>query len=66
MIMRTETINIYKFDELTDDAKDKAWEWWRDGIEYYWWNDAESSIKAFCDHFRVTIKDYSIGPFESS
>ena len=59
--MRTETINIYTFDELTDDAKEKAREWYRDGMEYFWWNDSLDSIKTFADTFRVTIKDYSIG-----
>ena len=64
--MRTETINIYTFDELTDDAKEKAREWYKTGLKYYWWHDAKSSIKAFCEHFGVSIKKYSIGPFESS
>lgn len=64
--MRTETINIYTFDELSDAAKEKAREWYRNGMEYFWWNDSLESIKAFCDGYGVTIKDYSIGPFERS
>ena len=36
--MRTETIEIYTFDELSDDAKDKAREWWLGGgLDYDWY-----------------------------
>jgi hypothetical protein len=64
--MRTETISIYTFDELNDAAKEKAREWYKNGMEYFWWTDALESIKAFCDGYNVTIKDYSVGPFERS
>jgi hypothetical protein len=37
--MRTETINIYTFDELSDKAKDRARDWWRQGaLHYDWWD----------------------------
>jgi hypothetical protein len=44
--MRTETINIYKFNELSDKAKDCTRDWWRQGaLSYDWWefiyDDAE-------------------------
>ena len=36
--MRTETINIYKFNELSDKAKDRARDWWRErAFDYGWW-----------------------------
>jgi hypothetical protein len=36
--MRTETVNIYKFNELSDKAKDSARDWWREGaLDYGWW-----------------------------
>lgn len=35
---RTEEITIYKFDELSDEAKEKARNWWREGgLDYDWW-----------------------------
>lgn len=38
-IMRQETINIYKFEELGELAKDQARDWWRmDVIDYEWWD----------------------------
>lgn len=55
--MRIETISraIYTFDELSEQAKEKARTWWREGaLDYDWWEfiyeDAESiglKIKGF-------------------
>ena len=37
--MRTQTINIYKYDELSDRAKEAARDWWRQGaLDYDWWD----------------------------
>jgi hypothetical protein len=37
--MRTEEIKIYTFDELSDEAKEKAREWYRRGaLDYEWWD----------------------------
>ena len=32
--MKTKTIEIFTFDELSDKAKEKAREWWRNGFEF--------------------------------
>lgn len=49
--MRTEQVSIYKFDELSDDAKEKAREWYRNGaLDYEWW-DAVYMMAA--DVFRI-------------
>lgn len=61
--MRQQTVNLYKFDELNVSAKEKAREWYRQGLEYPWFDESIGSIKAFCDEFGVIIKDYSIGAF---
>lgn len=43
--MKTKTINLYEFDELSDEAKDRARDWYRQGLDYEWWewtyDDAE-------------------------
>lgn len=45
--MRTETINVYKFDELNDEAKEKAREWYRDGaLDYEWWDSVYEDAAA--------------------
>ena len=64
--MRVATVEVYKFDELSDAAKDRAREWYREGMHYPWWDDAFASITAFCDHFGAKIKDYEIGAYSPS
>ena len=58
------TVKLYRFDELSDDAKERAREWYRESpIEYGWNGESIDSIKAFCDHFGVTLTDWSIGSY---
>lgn len=67
--MRTEQITIYQFDELSDDAKERARNWWRRCEEadgYHWWHEAKAALDAFCDHFGVKVTDYSVGAFQPS
>jgi len=46
--MRTEAINIYKFSELSEQAKQKAIEWYRSDLDTsYIYNEALESVKAF-------------------
>ncbi len=37
--MRIKTIELYQFDELSDKAKEKAREWYREGMYDYDWHD---------------------------
>ena len=64
--MRTAKIELYKFNELSDDAKEKAREWYKTDLDYPWWDESINSIKAFCDYFNVKIKDYEIGAYSPS
>ena len=64
--MRQQTVNLYKFSELSDDAKEVAREWYRNGLDYPWCSESNDSIKAFCDHFGVKVKDWSIGVYSPS
>jgi hypothetical protein len=62
--MRTETITIYKFDELpTERAKERARDWWRECADLSWSDESLDSIRAFCKHFGVTLKSWSVGPY---
>jgi hypothetical protein len=63
--MRTVTINAYQFDELNEDAQEKAIEWVKNNIHaLHAWNDeAKQSIKAFCDKFGVTLRDHHVSPW---
>jgi hypothetical protein len=59
--METIEINLYAFDELSDEAKERAREWWRESLDYPWWSEAHESIRAFLDHFGVEMRDWSMG-----
>ena len=59
--MKVIEIKVYTFDELNDQAKEKAREWYRCSSDYPWFDEARDCLTAFCDHFGVTVKDYSIG-----
>lgn len=53
------TKTVYRFDELSDEAKDRARDFFaRNG--YIWADYALASIKALAEHFGGTVKDYSI------
>lgn len=52
--MRTVRTKVYKFSELSDDAKQKAIEWYRrssEGDEYYLYDEAHESVKEFHEIF---------------
>jgi hypothetical protein len=59
--MRIVEEKIYQFEELEDEAKERAREWWRDVADYPFHDENIKSIKEFCAHFGVTLKDWSIG-----
>jgi len=58
--MRIVEEKIYQFEELTDDAKERAREWYRNVADYPFHSENIQSIKAFCAYFGVTLKDWSI------
>jgi hypothetical protein len=44
--MRNVTTTVYTFDELSDNAKEKAREWWRsNGLDYEWYDSCIDDIK---------------------
>lgn len=64
--MRTETITICKFNELTDPAaieraRERGRQWV--GEEMFWSDESRQSIEAFCEEFGVTLKDWSVGAY---
>lgn len=60
--MRTIEKTIYQFDELSDGAKEKARQWYREGDDGCWNDEYKSSINAFIDHFGASLVDWNIGP----
>lgn len=61
--MRTETIEIFKFDELSDTAKEKARDWYRSQADFHWSDEAQDSINAFCNHFGIRLTQWNVQPY---
>jgi len=61
--MKTATVTIYKFEELSDDAKERARQWWRDTMDYGWHDESLDSVKTFCAFFNVKLTYWQVGAF---
>ena len=64
--MRTETLTLYKFDELPSEcAKERARERGRQWIaeDPHWFDESLESINAFCEFFGVNLKTREVGPY---
>lgn len=58
--MRTIKVKVYKFDELSDDAKQRAMDKYCYTDTYAWGDDAMNSLKKFLEHFDCDLKDWQI------
>lgn len=58
--MKTTTINLYQFSELSEQAKKRAKDDHRSACGYSWASEALDSMKAFYDKLGVKILDYCI------
>ena len=64
--MQTINLELFKFDELSDDAKEKARDWWRSTAFDFAWNDeSRESIEAFVSHFGARLVSFGVAPYES-
>jgi len=59
--MRVLTVEAFRFQELEDEAKERAREWYRNGLDYPWFSESIDSIRAFAKHFGVSLMDWEIG-----
>lgn len=66
--MRTIQTTVYQFDELTDKAKEKARDWYRDATagESYYLEDIYGSLKATFKAAGIKLTDWSLGPYNRS
>lgn len=64
--METVQIDVFTFDELSDESKEKAREWWLNDYDTLEWSDEPRvSIEAFCDRFGVKLKEWEVRPYSS-
>jgi len=62
--MRTMAVSVFKFDELSDEAQEKAIDRFREGMSCdFWIDEGLDSIKAFCSEFNVTLSNWSVGAY---
>lgn len=64
--MRQETVTIYTFEELTEEAKDCAIEKFRDNWDFHWCQEWRDSLETFTRHFPVKARDWSVGAYSRS
>lgn len=58
--MRSITMQAYFFNELSDEAQEKARDWAREGYEYFWFDEAMASFTGFVRYFGGRITNYQI------
>jgi hypothetical protein len=64
--MKTITTTVYNFDELSDKAKEKAREWYRDGgFDYEWYDGVFDDAKTIGKLIGIDIKDIHFSGFWS-
>jgi hypothetical protein len=59
--MRIDTVKtaVYQFNELSEQAKQKAIDWWIGVDDHYPWHDENtSSLHGFCDEFNLSRLSY--------
>lgn len=61
--MKKVEIEIYSFAELSEEAKERARDWWRQDLYYLWNDESIASLKVFCQYFGVNLKSWSVCPF---
>lgn len=59
--MKTKTINVYSYAELSDKAKERAWLDSLQHFEYAWADDNAASLKGFENTFPLKIKHWEYG-----
>lgn len=63
--MQVIELKLYTIEELDEKAKERARNWWRSIGETSWHDESLESIKAFCEHFGVTLKTWEVGAYSS-
>lgn len=54
-------IKAYNINELSEDAKQRAYEDWLHDFDYFWDDDNRATLQAFCELFPVKVTDWEYG-----
>lgn len=64
--MKTIEINLYRFDELSESAKERARQWWREGgLACDWWDATETDAKEIAALMGLEIDNLYFRGFSS-
>ena len=64
--MRERTIKVYSVTELSDRARERAFDNWLQVFDYPWGSENSSTLKAFSDIFPVRVHDWSYDAYTHS
>ena len=64
--MKTIQVQLYKYDELSPEAQEKARDWFTEDLDYTDFDDCKKSLISFLTAFDSSLLNYSVGPFASS
>lgn len=59
--MRTETITLYKFEELPEETQEKIVSTWRNNDTPHWLDENTQTLDEFCSIFPVKVTDWEYG-----
>lgn len=66
MRTKTTTCTVYQFDELSEDAKDRARDWYREGaLDYDWWEFVYEDAKTIGKGLGLNIENIYFSGFSS-
>ena len=66
--MRVLSFNVFSFNELSEEAQNKAWQSYINSnyFDYHWVDEGIKSIRAFAGAFGINLKDYEISTYGRS
>lgn len=64
--METVKVNIYSFDELSDEAKERAHSDWQRDDTYNWDSEVRDTLKKFEESFGVRVRNWEFSPHSYS
>lgn len=64
--MREVIVKVFRFEELSDKAKDKAYYQWLNDWQFGWSGEYKKTLEEFCDRFPVKVRDWEISTHSHS
>ena len=59
----TKEFKVYAYDELSEKAKEFAYDRWYESQEFGWSREYRDTMRKFCDTFGIKLRDWSVDTF---